>query len=210
MLRSLCNFFFFCWVFLLDIMFPFCCFNKFLGCFGFMFWVIVYLYYEAVPHLTVFWLPDSMSLNTWGFIRLLLPCVTSSINTSLLSHACRSHHTVSAIFYRWCDILWIISYSTPSPYIFLSIILVEVDLGLCSKNVFSSSVQAFLSLMDIQYCSNLFIVAMGFHSLSMANFTSNLTAFCLFTAKSSKLQIAYCRHHTSNQFQVFYLLHSII
>lgn len=55
MLRSLCNFFFFVVVvFLLDIMFPFRCFNKFLGCFGFMFWVIVYLYYEAAPHLTVF------------------------------------------------------------------------------------------------------------------------------------------------------------
>ena len=61
---------------------PLLCINKFLGCFGCMFWVIVHPCYETPPDRFGWIWADSMSLNTSQFIRLLLSCVTSSINTS--------------------------------------------------------------------------------------------------------------------------------
>jgi len=88
-------------------------FNKLLGCFGCMFWVIVHLYYETLYYenpinLTAFsWIwADSMSLNTSEFIRLLLSCVTSLINTSVpvplaAMHAQASHFLCCVLQMSW-------------------------------------------------------------------------------------------------------------
>lgn len=55
-----------------------------------------------------------------------------------------SHHTV---FYKWCVMLWLMNCSMSSPYFFLTMILVEVDLGFIqSKNIFQNCVGLFNTL----------------------------------------------------------------
>ncbi len=50
-------------------------------------------------------------------------------------HAHASH--CSTLFHRWCRMLWIMSCSKPSPYLFLPVILVQVHLNLNHpKNIF--------------------------------------------------------------------------
>lgn len=52
------------------------------------------------------------------------------------------------MFYRWCGILQLMSCSKPSPYFFVPIILVKVDLSfICPKNTNSSKV--FLNWLDV-------------------------------------------------------------
>ncbi len=89
--------------------------QKLLGCFCCMFWVIVHLYYEA---------PSNQICCIWS-------SVTSSLNTSdpvpLEAMLMPSH--CSTMFLRWCCMLWIMSCSKPSPYFFLPVILVQVDLN---------------------------------------------------------------------------------
>ncbi len=89
---------------------------------------------------------DSISLYTSEFFRLLLSSVTSSLNTSdsvpLEAMLMPSH--CSTMFHRWCCVLWIMSYSKPSPYFFLPVILVKVDLNFsCPKNTFPEVVWLF-------------------------------------------------------------------
>ncbi len=108
--------------------------QKLLGCFCCMFWVIVHLYYEAPSNQLWIW-AESISLYTSEFIRLLLSSVMSSLNNSNLV----LHHV-----HRWCCMLWIMSCSKPSPYFFLPVILVQVDLNFSHpKNAFSEVVWLF-------------------------------------------------------------------
>ncbi len=83
---------------------------------------------------------DSISLYTSEVIRLLLSSVTSSINTSnpVPPEAMHAHAiTLLTMFHRWCCMLWIMSCSEPSTYLFLPVILVQVDLNFsCPKNAF--------------------------------------------------------------------------
>ncbi len=54
----------------------------------------------------------------------------------------------SSMFHRWCCMLWIMSCSKPSPYCFLPVSLVQVDLNFSHpKNVFSRSGLAFLDVL---------------------------------------------------------------
>ncbi len=91
------------------------------------------------------------SLSTSEFIRLLLSSVTSSINTSNpVPLEAMNAHTItllqySTMFHRWCCMLWNMSCSKPSPYFFLPVILVQVDLNFSyPKNAFPEVVWLFL------------------------------------------------------------------
>ncbi len=108
---------------------------KLLGCFCCMFWAVVHLYYEAPPNqLCWIWLNLGRECIPIHFriLPLLLSSVTSSLNTITLFHwkpcMLMSSHC-STMFPRWCCMLWIISCFKPSPYFFLPVILVQVDLN---------------------------------------------------------------------------------
>ncbi len=90
------------------------------------------------------------SLSTSEFIRLLLSSVTSSINSSNpVPLEAMNAHTItllqfSTMFHRWCCMLWNMSCSMPSPYFFLPVILVQVDLNFrYPKNAFPEVVWLF-------------------------------------------------------------------
>ncbi len=103
-------------------MFNFFYLQKLRGCFCCMFWVIVHLYYEApCNHQT------PVTQCHWK------PC------TLMPSHC-------FTMFHRWCCMLWIMSCSKPSPYFFLPVILVQVDLK------FSHPKNAFPEVVFFRYC----------------------------------------------------------
>ncbi len=123
--------------------------QKLLGCFCCMFWVIVHLYCEAQSNQLCWIWAESISLYTLELIQLLLSSVTSSLNTSnpvpLEVMLMPSH--CSTVLHRWCCVLWIMSCSKPSPYFFLPVILVQVDLNFSHpKNAFPEVVWLFLDV----------------------------------------------------------------
>ncbi len=118
--------------------------QKLLGCFWCMFWVIVHLYYEALPNqFCCIWLNlDREYIPVHSeFIRLLLSSVLSRHHwTAVTQSHWKPRHapasTLLHLFHRWCCMLWIMLFQA-SPYFFLPVILEQVDLNFSNpKNAF--------------------------------------------------------------------------
>lgn len=90
---------------------------------------------------------ENIPLNTSKYLLLLLPAVTSSVNTSepipLATHPYPWHNTAT----RWCERPWIMSSFFPSPYPSLPIILVQVPDFICQKNLIPELKKLFRSFL---------------------------------------------------------------
>lgn len=126
--------------------------------------------------------------SSWVCFELLCICLWSTIlsllneselKATICSHTYPCHNTASTIFNRWCDMLWFMIPSFPSPHPSLPILLVHVNLGFnCIKNLVPELGRVFFFTKERNLWSSTLVILAGLLSL-LVLLTSSLHSFFL-------------------------------